>query len=253
MEVTSYLTDGLNTGSFGWNSKHYFDAFYHLHLPREGASRRRDCGGWSAGLNPRVWQVSRLRGYACAMSQPRYREAIVDYIRAQAQPPDKFSHQPRLYHLAKRLAEGQPYDDDMLYAAAWLHDLGVFIGHRPEDPAALAAWDHVAYAAREVPEILQAIRLSRGQDPGRHRGHPDASSLQPSRRLFEGTLLRDADILEQLGAIAVLRTVSKVGRDTRFVRLCRCAAASCGGISSNCPRNWSWLPRAGSPSRASRL
>ena len=35
---------------------------------------------------------------------------------------------------------------------------------------------------------------------------------------FEGTLLRDADILEQLGAVAVLRTVSKVGRDTRFVR-----------------------------------
>jgi uncharacterized protein len=31
-------------------------------------------------------------------------------------------------------------------------------------------------------------------------------------------LLRDADILEQLGAIAVLRTVSKMGRDTRFVR-----------------------------------
>jgi len=33
---------------------------------------------------------------------------------------------------------------------------------------------------------------------------------------FEGTLLRDADILEQLGAIAVLRTVCKIGRDTRF-------------------------------------
>jgi uncharacterized protein len=31
-------------------------------------------------------------------------------------------------------------------------------------------------------------------------------------------LLRDADILEQLGAVAILRTVSKVGRDTRFVR-----------------------------------
>ena len=31
-------------------------------------------------------------------------------------------------------------------------------------------------------------------------------------------MLRDADILEQLGAIAILRTVSKVGRDTRFVR-----------------------------------
>jgi uncharacterized protein len=31
-------------------------------------------------------------------------------------------------------------------------------------------------------------------------------------------LLRDADLLEQLGAITVLRTVSKVGRDTRFAR-----------------------------------
>jgi uncharacterized protein len=35
---------------------------------------------------------------------------------------------------------------------------------------------------------------------------------------FEGVLLRDADILEQLGAVGILRTVSKVGRDTRFVR-----------------------------------
>ena len=35
---------------------------------------------------------------------------------------------------------------------------------------------------------------------------------------FEGLLLRDADILEQLGAVGILRTVSKVGRDTRFVQ-----------------------------------
>ena len=31
--------------------------------------------------------------------------------------------------------------------------------------------------------------------------------------------MRDADLLEQLGAIGILRIVSKVGRDTRFVRL----------------------------------
>ena len=37
-------------------------------------------------------------------------------------------------------------------------------------------------------------------------------------RTFEATLLRDADILEQLGAVSILRTVSKVGRDTRFIR-----------------------------------
>ena len=139
------------------------------------------------------------------------------YVRTQAQPPDKFSHQARLYQLARRLAEGQAYDDDILHAAAWLHDLGVFIGHRPEDPAALAAWDHVAYAARQAPQLLRQFGFPEDKIPAvvdairMHlpSGKPDS---------FEGTLLRDADMLEQLGAIAILRTVSKVGRDTRFFR-----------------------------------
>jgi uncharacterized protein len=151
------------------------------------------------------------------MSQPGYREAIEAYIRAEAKPPDKFSHQARLYHLARRLAEGQAYDDDILHAAAWLHDLGVFIGHRPEDPGALAAWDHVAYAARQAPQLLRQF----GFPEGKISAVVEAIRMHlPSGRpdSFEGKLLRDADILEQLGAIAVLRTVSKVGRDTRFVR-----------------------------------
>ena len=151
------------------------------------------------------------------MHQLGYREAIVDYIRAQAKPPDKFSHQPRLYHLATRLAEDQAYDDDVLYAAAWMHDLGVFVGHRPADPAALAEWDHVAYAACQVPQLLKQFGFPQEKIAAVIeviRTH--LPSEKPTS--FEGTLLRDADILEQLGAVAVLRTVSKVGRDTRFVR-----------------------------------
>jgi uncharacterized protein len=33
---------------------------------------------------------------------------------------------------------------------------------------------------------------------------------------IEGVIIRDADILEQLGAIGILRTVCKIGRDSRF-------------------------------------
>ena len=143
------------------------------------------------------------------------RNAIVDYIRANARPIDKFSHQPRLYALAKHLGEGMAFDDDVLHAAAWLHDLGVFVGHRPEDIAALAAWDHVAYVTARAPELLRGF------------GFPDEKTeavLQtiaahlPSAvpESVEGILLRDADILEQLGAVSILRNVSKVGRDTRF-------------------------------------
>ena len=34
-----------------------------------------------------------------AMSQPAWRESVITYIRTEAQPADKFGHQPRLYAL----------------------------------------------------------------------------------------------------------------------------------------------------------
>lgn len=151
------------------------------------------------------------------MNSPDYRQAIADYIRSNAKPADKFSHQPRLYRLAVQLADKKPFDDDVLYAAAWLHDIGVFIGHRPEDPAALAKWDNVAYAVETVPGLLQQFGFPKEKIPGVIeviRTH--LPSGKPTS--FEAVLLRDADILEQLGAIGILRTVSKTGRDTRFIR-----------------------------------
>jgi uncharacterized protein len=151
------------------------------------------------------------------MHQAGYRQAIEDLLRAHAQPPDKFSHQPRLYRLARGLAEGRPYDDDVLHAAAWMHDLGVFVGHRPESLAALAVWDHIAYATKAVPPLLRGLGFPADKIPAvleAIRTH--LPSGKPTT--FEGTLLRDADILEQLGAIGILRVVSKVGRDTRFLR-----------------------------------
>lgn len=148
--------------------------------------------------------------------QPGYRRAIMDYIGAQARPVDKLSHQPRLYRLATEVGQGLGFDDEVVFAAAWLHDLGVFIGHRPEEPAALVRWDCTAYAMREAPALLAQFGFPTGKIPAvveAIRTHQPAA--EPTT--LEGTLLRDADLLEQLGAIAVLRTVSKVGRDTRFL------------------------------------
>lgn len=150
------------------------------------------------------------------MTAPDYRRAIAEFIRANAKPPDKFGHQPRLYALARELAEGQPFDDDVLFAATWMHDLGVFVGHRPEEPDELARWDNVAYVLRQAPEVLERLGFPAGKIPAvleAIRTHQAAQ--RPTS--FEGTLMRDADILEQLGAVGILRTVSKVGRDTRFI------------------------------------
>jgi uncharacterized protein len=144
-----------------------------------------------------------------------FRTALYDLIAREARPVDKFGHQPRLYALTQQVGEGEDYDDDVVYAAAWLHDLGVFISHRPEDAEALARWDHVRYTVerapllleqagfpvQKVPAVLDAIRTHQPKD-------------RPSS--VEGVILRDADILEQLGAIGIMRALAKVGRDSRY-------------------------------------
>jgi uncharacterized protein len=144
-----------------------------------------------------------------------FRLPLAEYVRTQALPIDKLGHQPRLYALTQLVGRDMSYDDDVVYAAAWLHDLGVFIGHRPEDPELLSGWDNVTYAMKQAPAVLlrsgfpttkvaQVVEVIRTHQP-----HLSPTSL-------EGTILRDADILEQLGAIGIMRVVAKIGRDTRY-------------------------------------
>jgi uncharacterized protein len=65
-------------------------------------------------------------------------------------------------------------------------------------PAALL---QAGFPTTKVAQVVEAIRT--------HQPHFSPSAL-------EGTILRDADILEQLGAIGILRVAAKVGRDTRY-------------------------------------
>jgi len=144
-----------------------------------------------------------------------WRASVVEYIRAEAIPVDKYGHQPRLYALAVTVAEGLEYDDDVLFASAWMHDLGVFAGHRPHDPDELARWDHVPYTIARSAELLAGW--------GFHQEKLEAvaeviRTHQPKDLpvTTEAVILRDADILEQLGAVGILRAVAKIGRDSRY-------------------------------------
>ena len=157
------------------------------------------------------------------MPEP-WRTALHDYILREAQPPEKFGHQPRLYALAQQIGASCTYDDDIVYAAVYLHDLGVFTGHRPEDLEQLKSWDNTAYAIAQTPEILRNLGFPQAKIPAvqeairTHQPHYTPQTL-------EATILRDADILEQLGAIAILRTTCKVGRDTRLQTFTQAVAA----------------------------
>ena len=147
-----------------------------------------------------------------------WRTKLVDYVTGECQPVDKLSHMPRLVVFTQRVGQNLSFDEDVVFAAVWLHDLGVFHGHRPDDPITLASWDHTAYAIGRSPDILNQVGFPSEKIPAvieairTHKPNDDPTTI-------EGTILRDADILEQLGAVTVLRTASKVGRDTRFFTL----------------------------------
>jgi uncharacterized protein len=146
-----------------------------------------------------------------------WRQQVIDRVEMLCLPKWKFGHQPRLYALTRQIGEGLAYDDDVVFAAAWLHDLGVFIGQRPEQPELLAKWDHVAYACQHIPTILIEAGFTESKIPAvlevvkTHQPKDDPQTI-------EGILVRDADICEQLGAVGLMRTVPKVGSDTRFHR-----------------------------------
>jgi uncharacterized protein len=148
-----------------------------------------------------------------------FRTQLAQYLQREAAPAHKYGHQPRLYALTQQIAAftkpAPVYDDDVVFAAAYLHDLGVFIGHRPEDQAALQQWDHVSYACKQAENLLPTLGFPAEKIPAllacirEHQPHDEPHS-------FEATLLRDADILEQLGSVGILRTAAKLGSDTRF-------------------------------------
>jgi uncharacterized protein len=144
-----------------------------------------------------------------------YRLKLQQYLEVNANPQHKYGHQPRLYTLARQIGEGLHYDDDIVYAAAFLHDLGVFIGHRPEDEATLKGWDHVSYATAKAPAILTEAGFPTEKIPAVLeviRTHQP----QDTPATIEAKIARDADILEQLGAIGITRTLAKLGSDSRF-------------------------------------
>ncbi len=160
-------------------------------------------------------QPSGTENLVSPVAESSFQPSLFSLLREHAQPIEKFGHQPRLYALTRIAGVGSEYDDDIVCAAAYLHDLGVFAGHRPEDPAQLSVWDHVTYAVGHSPRLLQAIGFPEAKIPAVIEA---IKTHQPKDTplTIEGVILRDADILEQLGAIGVLRTVCKVGRDTRF-------------------------------------
>lgn len=143
-------------------------------------------------------------GNAQAAGAPDWRTAVRAFAAAHFHNPAwGLSHNDRDYRLARDLAkaDGAAVDDDVLFAAAYLHDIAAF---QPWEKADL---DHSDVGAEAAGPVL------------REAGFPMAklAAVQGAIREHmyyrdphgpEATYLHDADALDWLGAIGVARVMA---------------------------------------------
>jgi uncharacterized protein len=108
-----------------------------------------------------------------------------------------YEHSYRIYQLARKIGEGMEYDDEVLHAACFLHDIEMSSGH-PASSAekARAILGETGFTPGNIEAVYQAILHHM---PGEEGKLPDE---EPS---IEGKLLHDANLLETVGAIGLIR------------------------------------------------
>jgi hypothetical protein len=131
-----------------------------------------------------------------------WRASVRDFAIAHFRNPAwGHSHSARIYALAKELAaaDGAALDDDVLYAAAWLHDMAAFPPwRRPELDHADVAADLVGEMLRDTGFPMEKLEPVRGAIRSHMYFRDPATGL-------EALYLHDADTLDWLGAIGVAR------------------------------------------------
>ncbi|MGQ9780576.1 MAG: HD domain-containing protein [Bacillota bacterium] len=138
-----------------------------------------------------------------------WREDLLLFLRGFPHPAWGPAHSQRVYELSLHLAgqRGRPVDEDSLFAAAYLHDLGTFAPYRRE------GMDHAESSARAAEEILLGMGFPAEKIPTVAeiiRGHMFYARPVPRE---EAVVFHDADVLEFMGAIGVARILSIVGLD----------------------------------------
>jgi uncharacterized protein len=118
------------------------------------------------------------------------------------------NHTRRLLHLVDLIGEGLEYDEDAVWLAAHLHDWGAY-----------APW-----AQKDVDHVLRSVQVAESFLSERNCAE-DLKSLilecielhhtAGSERSLESILLRDADVLDFLGVVGIMRDVSKNSRNLR--------------------------------------
>lgn len=113
----------------------------------------------------------------------------------------------RVYHLSKQLSSHLSLDEEILYTAAMLHDLG-------KSPVyALKNIDHTLRSKGVAANLLQQLMFSPEKLPIVLDAIENHMYYSEPGRSDEAIYIREADILDNLGNIGLMRLFSLVGQD----------------------------------------
>ncbi|HUI71238.1 MAG TPA: HD domain-containing protein [Spirochaetia bacterium] len=102
-----------------------------------------------------------------------------------------YEHSFRVYHLTREIGEDASYDDDVLHAACFLHDIEMSKGHpRSSADKAEAILHETGFVPDKIAMVVDAIL--------NHMPGGDPSTM-------EGKLLFDANLLDSIGAVGLAR------------------------------------------------
>lgn len=140
---------------------------------------------------------------------PTWKESLLGFAKQFNHPSRGFEHYRRVYEMSKTLIEAQPIqiDEDALFASAFIHDAGAF------EPYKLERVEHSDRSAQLADQILTPMGFPLEKLPLVRdivRGHMFyAKPAMP----VEAVIFHDADVLDYMGAIGIMRLLSTVGRD----------------------------------------
>ena len=138
-----------------------------------------------------------------------WKQKLIDFAKKLEHPAWGFSHFTRVYEMSLNIAEKQgiEVDQDAIFAASYLHDMGAFEPYRQENI------DHADSAVDSCEEVLNSIGFPVEKIPSvkdiikSHMYYATPSNQK------ESIIFRDADILDFLGIIGITRILSIVGID----------------------------------------
>lgn len=138
-----------------------------------------------------------------------WKQKLLEISKKFEHPAWGFSHFTRVYKLSLELAKAQQanIDEEALYAAAYLHDIGAFESYRKEGK------DHSDIAIENCEEILNSIEFPSGKIPLVKeiiKSHMFYANIGES---IESIIFHDADTLDFMGTIGITRILSIVGID----------------------------------------